>query len=108
MTKSALILALFFACGTVFSQAVDVKEIWRKECAKCHANDGKGDTKMGKKVGAKDYTDPKVQAAMKDDEMFKVIKEGKKEGSKTLMKGFPELSDAEVKDLVTYVRGLKK
>ena len=90
-------------------KAADVKENWEKNCAKCHGSDGKGDTKMGKKVGVKDYTDAKVQADMKDDHMFKSIKEGIKEGDKTKMKAFGEgLSDDEIKALIAYVRAFKK
>ena len=34
---------------------------------------------MGEKLGIKDYTDAKVQDAMKDEDMIKAIKEGVKE-----------------------------
>ena len=81
----------------------------QKHCASCHGKNGRGDTKMGRKVGAKDYTDPKVQAAMKDEEMFKAIKEGLKEGGKTKMKAHKDvLTDEEIKALVQYVRAFKK
>jgi cytochrome c553 len=59
----ALALALLGG-ATVF--AADAKANWDKECAKCHGADGKGQTKMGKQSGAKDYSDPKVQAEMDD------------------------------------------
>ena len=103
-----LIIALCVA-ALASAKAADVKENWEKNCAKCHGADGKGDTKMGKIVGVKDYTDAKVQAEMKDPEMFKGIKEGKKEGDKTKMKAFGEvLNDDEIKALVAYVRAFKK
>jgi hypothetical protein len=66
----------------------DVKANWSKHCTKCHGEDGKGQTTMGKKLKVADYTDPKVQAKFTDEEMIKITKEGKKEGSKTLMKGY--------------------
>jgi hypothetical protein len=70
---------------------------------------GKGDTKMGQKLGAKDYTDAKVQEAMKDDAAFKAIKEGSKDkDGKTLMKPAEDLSDDDIKDLVKLVRSFKK
>jgi mono/diheme cytochrome c family protein len=102
-------LALLVA-GAVSARAADAKELWTKNCAKCHGEDGKGKTKMGEKVGVKDYTDAKVQAELKDPEMAKAIKEGVKEkdSDKVKMKGFPDLSDDEVKALVTYVRAFKK
>ena len=35
---------------------------YNKHCVSCHAKDGSGKTTMGRKVGAKDYTDAKVVA----------------------------------------------
>jgi cytochrome c553 len=64
---------------------------------------------MGKKLGAKDYTDPKVQDELKDDVAFKAIKEGLKDkDGKTLMKPADGLSDDDIKGLVAYVRKFKK
>jgi mono/diheme cytochrome c family protein len=103
-------VALLIA-GAVSVRAADAKENYEKNCAKCHGEDGKGKTKMGEKLGVKDYTDPKVQDEMKDAEMFKAIKEGVKEkdSDKTKMKAFGEtLSDDEIKALVAYVRAFKK
>ncbi len=94
--------------GAVSVNAADAKALWDKDCAKCHGADGKGKTKMGEKLGVKDYTDPTVQAEMKDEAMVKAIKEGVKEGDKSKMKAFPELSDADVKALVAQIRSFKK
>ncbi len=94
--------------GAVSVNAADAKALWDKDCAKCHGADGKGKTKMGEKLGVKDYTDPTVQAEMKDEAMVKAIKEGVKEGDKSKMKAFPELSDADVKALVAHIRSFKK
>src|SRR5512137_1686305 len=103
----AVSLALFVA-GTVSLNAADAKENWEKNCAKCHGADGAGKTKMGEKLGVKDYTDAKVQEAMKDADMTKAIKEGVKDGDKTKMKAFGDLSDDEVKALIAQVRSFKK
>ena len=48
--------------------AAPVAENWENHCAKCHGADGKGQTKAGKKLNVRDYTDAKVQAEMKDDD----------------------------------------
>ena len=37
---------------------------------------------MGKKLEIKDYTEAKVQDALKDEEMTKAIKEGVKDGER--------------------------
>src|SRR3954451_24836605 len=89
--------------------AGDVKALYEKYCTKCHGADGKGDTKMGKKLGAKDYTDPKVQADLKDEAAFKAIKEGLKDKEgKVLMKPAEGTSDEDIKALVAYMRTFKK
>ena len=89
--------------------AADAKERYEKDCAKCHGSDGKGDTKMGKKLGAKDYTDAKVQAEVTDDAAFKAIKDGLKDKEgKALMKPIEGATDEEIKGLVAYMRTLKK
>ena len=103
-----LAISLAFAAATALSQAAPASENWENLCAKCHGADGKGQTKIGKKLSVKDYTDAKVQADMKDDAMAKAINDGISEGGKEKMKGFKgELSPAEVTDLVAYIRKFK-
>jgi cytochrome c6 len=103
-----LIVAAGLAAGLT-AKAADAKENYKANCTKCHGEDGKGDTKMGKKSGCKDYTDAKVQEELKDDKAFKSIKEGMKDGDKELMKAFADkLSDDEIKALVTHMRSFKK
>jgi len=104
----SLVIVTCLAFGTAL-RAADAKENWDKQCKSCHGADGKGQTTMGKKVGAKDYTDPKVQEAMKDDKAFKSIKEGMKEGDKEMMKPFAgKLTDDEIKALISHMRTFKK
>jgi len=101
------IAALALPASTLL--AADAKGLYEKECTKCHGDDGKGQTKMGKKLGAKDYTDPKVQAELKDDAAFKAIKEGLKDkDDKTLMKPIEGAGDDDIKALVAYMRAFKK
>lgn len=90
-------------------QAGDAKLIYDKECAKCHGSDGKGQTKMGQKLGVKDYTDAKVQTALKDEAMAKAIKEGAKDkDGRSLMKPTEGVTDQDVKGLIALIRGFKK
>ena len=108
MKKLILIAATFGFAAALTASAADGKANWDSLCAKCHGADGKGQTKMGQKLGAKDFSDAKVQADLKDDAAFKAIKEGlKDQDGKTLMKPFDTLSDDEIKALVQYVRTLK-
>jgi len=108
--KKILILATILGfAGALTGRAGDAKETWEKTCAKCHGADGKGQTKMGQKLGVRDYTDAKIQADLKDDAAFKAIKEGLKDKEdKTLMKPAEGLSDDDIKALVAQVRSFKQ
>ena len=104
-TKIALTAALLVSA---VSLQADVVENWNKNCSSCHGKDGKGQTTMGKKAGAKDYTDPKVQESFTDEEAFKATKEGIKKDGKDVMKPYAEkLSDDEIKELVAHIRQFK-
>ncbi|HEX7571178.1 MAG TPA: cytochrome c [Verrucomicrobiae bacterium] len=109
MKKIALLAlpAAFALALTTTAFAADGKAVYSDNCTKCHGDDGKGATKMGTKLGAKDYSDAAVQSAITDDQAFKAIKEGLKKDDKTLMKP-SELSDEDIKASVAYLRTLKK
>lgn len=103
------IASLVLLFGAALGYAAPASENWENLCTKCHGDDGKGQTKAGKKLQLKDYSDAKVQAEMKDDDMIKVITEGVTDkGGKEKMKAFKgDLSADEIKDLVAYVRKMK-
>jgi mono/diheme cytochrome c family protein len=106
--KTFLALAAVLASAAIAS-AGDAAATWSQNCASCHGKDGSGDTMMGKKLGVKDYRDPKVQAAFSDGEVERAIKEGVKTNGKQTMKPFgAKLSDADIKALVAYIRAFKK
>lgn len=109
MKKLTLLTIALLAAGVVSMPAADAKAIWEKDCTKCHGADGKGETKMGQKVGVKNLTDAKVQAELKDAEMTKAIKEGVKDKEgKTVMKATEGVSDDDIKGLVKVIRDFKK
>ena len=109
MKKTILASLTVLGVAMMTASAADVKENWEKTCVKCHGADGKGETKMGQKLGIKDLTDAKVQGELKDDVAFKSIKEGIKDADgKVKMKPAEGLSDDEIKALVAHVRTLKK
>jgi|SRR5690242_13841006 len=109
MKKLALLAipAAFALAVTTSAFAADGKAVYTEHCAKCHGADGKGDTKMGQKLGARDYTDAAVQAAFTDAQAVKSIKEGMKKDDKTLMRP-SDLPDADIKASVEYMRTFKK
>ena len=100
---------LVFLAGAALSIAAPVAENWDNHCAKCHGADGKGQTKVGKKLKLKDYTDAKVQAEMKDEDMIKATAEGILDAAgKEKMKAYKdELSADEIKELIAHIRKFK-
>jgi mono/diheme cytochrome c family protein len=104
------LITLMVACASiaaVSANAADGKALYEEHCSKCHGKDGKGQTTMGKKSGAKDYTDAKVQEKVTDAEALKAIKEGfKNADGKVLMKP-SELKDDEAKAVLEYMRTFK-
>ena len=109
MKKIIILAAAFSLAAAVSVRADDAKDNWTTMCAKCHGADGKGQTKIGQRLGCKDFTDPKVQADIKDDAAFKALRNGlTSDDGKTLMKPFDALSDDQIKALIAYVRTLKQ
>jgi cytochrome c553 len=106
-TKIAL-SSLVLSLATGVALAAPAAENWDNSCASCHGADGKGQTKTGKKLKLRDYTDAKVQAELKDEDMLKAIADGVKVDGKEKMKGFSdEYSADELKDLVAFIRKFK-
>lgn len=109
MKKLIALSIVASALALASAQAEDAKALYEKNCTKCHGPDGKGKTKMGEKLGIKDYTDAKVQEELKDADATKAIKEGLKDKEgKVLMKPAEGLSDDDIKGLVAYMRSFKK
>jgi cytochrome c6 len=106
-TKIAL-SSLTLALTAGVALAAPAAENWDNLCTSCHGSDGKAQTKMGKKLKIRDYTDAKVQAELKEDEMLKAVIEGIKADGKEKMKSFKdEITADEAKDLVAYIRKFK-
>ena len=86
------------------------QENYKKHCVGCHGSDGKAQTRLGKKSGAKDLTDKPAQAKLSDDEVFKTIKHGRKnsKGEEKMEPFAAEMSDKEISALVAYVRTFAK
>lgn len=109
LSSKLAVCALLVGCLIGWSaRADDAATTWSTKCASCHGKDGKGATMMGRKLGVKDFTDPKVQASFTDADATKDIKEGVSENGTEKMKGFGDkLSDDQIKALVAYIRSLK-
>jgi len=82
-----------------------VKVLFRKAgCAGCHGDDGRGKTKLGIKMGTRDYTDATVKASLNNAEMQNAIKNGVTINGKIVMQGaIGKLTDAEIMALAEYL-----
>jgi len=80
----------------------DGGDLFKQKCSMCHGADGKGYAALK----TPDFTDPKVQASLTDQEITEIIKNGKKG---TAMPPFADkLSDDQIQSLVAYIRSLGK
>jgi mono/diheme cytochrome c family protein len=86
------------------------KATYGELCSKCHGGTGKGDGKEAATLATKpkDLTDCARMSGFKDDQLFRVIKEGGLAGG--LSKDMPPYADAleddEIRDTLAYIRGL--
>jgi len=103
----AIPAAFALALTATHAFAADGKAVYADNCAKCHGDDGKGQTKMGQKVGARDYTDAAVQASFTDAEGVKAVKDGLKKDDKVLMKPY-DLPADDISAVIAYMRTFKK
>jgi len=86
------------------------EENYKKHCVGCHGPDGKSQTRLGRKSGAKDLSDKNNQAKLTDEDAFNGIKNGRKNSKgEEKMEAFGDvLSDKEISELVAYVRTFAK
>jgi cytochrome c6 len=96
--RSALAFALLTAAGA--ARAEGAAALFQKKCATCHGMDGRGQTKMGERMGIKDLAASTATAA----DLEKLIADGR--GKMPAFKG--RISDDEIKSVAAFVKaGLK-
>jgi cytochrome c6 len=103
--KAVLVASLAFGLiATCASPAFadDAAATYKAKCAMCHGPDGKGSA-AGTKMGVRDFGSAEVKAES-DAQLTDLITKGK--GKMPAYSG--KLKDTEIKDLVTYIRGLAK
>ncbi len=81
----------------------DIPALWKSKCASCHGEDGKAQTKQGKKEKIADMSTAEWQSEWTDEKQKKIISEGSKDNNK--MKAFKnKLSEAQIDGLVKHTR----
>lgn len=87
----------------VSATEAEVPLLYKTKCAGCHGTDGRGDTAMGKKIGAPDLHSPEI-AKMKDSDLIEIVWNGKNK-----MPAYNQrLTKAQTEELVKYIRSLKQ
>jgi mono/diheme cytochrome c family protein len=99
-TAAVLLLAVSLA-GPVFAQG-SAADTYKAKCASCHGADGTAATPMGKAMKVVSFKDPTMVKAS-DAQFIASTTDGK--GKMPAYKG--KLTDAQIKDLVSYIRTLK-
>jgi mono/diheme cytochrome c family protein len=110
MKSNCFILLALFCLATAATAAPSAKDNFEIHCVDCHGGDGKSQTRLGRKAGAKDLTDKSSQGKLTDEDIFKTIKFGRKDSKgREKMDAFSaDLTDAEIAELVAFVRTLAK
>ncbi|MGD0732257.1 MAG: c-type cytochrome [Terracidiphilus sp.] len=102
MRIAAVILLTALIAGPAFAQAPGA-DTYKAKCAMCHGADGLAATGMGKSMGIKSFKDPS-QVKATDSALIASTTNGK--GKMPAYKG--KLTDAQITDVVAYIRTLQK
>ena len=98
-SKVVLALVVSLASAVGFAQSGDAT--YAAKCKTCHGATGTPAPAMAKMMGIKAASDPDIKK-LSEAQMVAVVKAGKGK-----MKPIAGLTDAQVKDVVAYYRGLK-
>lgn len=106
------VLAQLAPAGAYAADAANGKQLYRAFCAQCHGLTGTGGgvNALTMDVEPRDHTDSREMGARTDADLFKAIKEGGAAVNKSvLMPNWDaNMSDAEIHDVVAYLRVLSK
>jgi cytochrome c6 len=98
-----LVAAALFCFAALPAHAQDGASLFKAKCAACHGADGKGEGSMGKALKVRDLTSDDVQNQT-DAELTDITMNGK--GKMPAYKG--KLTDDQIKQVIAFVRSLKK
>ena len=107
----AALLGVLGLSATARADDAAVERMFKSKCAACHGADGKGKTKQGEKMKIGDMTSAAFKKEATPDKIKETIRKGinrDKDGVKQEMKPLEgKITDEQIGQLVTYVRGLK-
>jgi len=95
-------LVVLLAGSVSFAQS-SAEALYKSKCQMCHGEKGMADSGAGKAMKVKPISDPEVQK-MNETQMVDAVKNGMGK-----MQPFKDkLTDAQIKDVVTYFRSFAK
>ncbi|HEV2279044.1 MAG TPA: cytochrome c [Acidobacteriaceae bacterium] len=101
--RTAVLLTLAASIAApVFAQSAGA-DTYKSKCAMCHGPDGTAATPMGKMMKIPSFKDPEV-VKQSDAALIATTKDGK--GKMPSYNG--KLTDAQIKDVVSFIRTLQK
>jgi mono/diheme cytochrome c family protein len=105
---TSLLLSLLGPFAHAQDQADEAKQLFADNCVRCHGADGKGNTKMGRKLRIKDLTSPKLQARLTSDRISEAIRDGSQdsEGKERMPSFADKLTEQQRAAVATYVKTL--
>jgi mono/diheme cytochrome c family protein len=98
-SQVVLAVAISMASAVGFAQGGDAD--YKAKCSTCHGATGTPSAGMAKMMGIKASTDPAIQA-LTIDQISSAVKDGKGK-----MKPIAGLTDAQIKAVAAYYKGLK-
>lgn len=109
MIPRSWIVNVFIAAGVACGSAgaapaghsrasADGSAVFRVHCAPCHGMEGKGKPR----IGTPNFTDPKVQASITDEQIVTTIKNGRKGTAMPTWSG--KLAEEEINAVAAYIR----
>lgn len=101
MMRSLLVLTAAVSLAGALAFADSGEATYKAKCQTCHGSNGTPSPGIAKMMGVKPVSDPSVKS-LSAAEMQAVVKNGKGK-----MKPVAGLTDAQIKDVVTYFRSLK-
>ena len=84
--------------------AGDARSVYNSKCAGCHGRDGRARSARAKREHARDMTTAEWQDSVSDERIYNSISNGK--GKMPSFK--KKLADAQIDELVSYVRRLRR
>ena len=103
-TRTAAIFLLALFAGHFSLAQSSGADTFKAKCAMCHGDDGLGNTPVGKSMGVVSYKSPDV-LKLTNAEMTAIVKNGK---DKKMPAFNGQLTDAQIKDVLLYIRSLQK